>query len=86
MPLVCPWRQGTTDRDVTTRLKFSQPERILGELVDGKEPFVMELPNFLRRDPIQQTEVILLDGLRSAHALKLAGGAVAIQYDRGRLG
>ena len=29
MPLVCPWRQGTTDRDVTTRLKFSQPERIL---------------------------------------------------------
>src|SRR5262249_39233482 len=30
MPLVCPWRQGTTGRDVTTRLKFSQPERILG--------------------------------------------------------
>ena len=28
MPLVCPWRQGTTDRDATTRLKFSQPERI----------------------------------------------------------
>jgi hypothetical protein len=33
MPLVCPWRQGTTDRDVTTRLKFSQPERILLALV-----------------------------------------------------
>jgi hypothetical protein len=28
MPLVCPWRQDTADRDVTTRLKFSQPERI----------------------------------------------------------
>jgi hypothetical protein len=28
MPLVCPWQQGTADRDVTTRLKFSQPERI----------------------------------------------------------
>ena len=28
MPLVCPWRQGTADGDVTTRLKFSQPERI----------------------------------------------------------
>ena len=58
----------------------------VGELVDGKEPFVMELPNFLRRDPTQQAEVILLDSLRAAHALKLAGGAVAIQYDRGRLG
>ena len=30
--------------------------------------------------------MILLDGLRSAHALKLAGGAVVIQYDRGGLG
>src|SRR5678815_5700287 len=28
MPLVCPWRQGTADRGVTTRLKFSQPEWI----------------------------------------------------------
>jgi hypothetical protein len=28
MPPGLPWQQGTTDRDVTTRLKFSQPERI----------------------------------------------------------
>jgi hypothetical protein len=28
VPLVCPWRQGTAAGDVTTRLKFSQPERI----------------------------------------------------------
>ena len=38
MPLVCPWRQGTTDRDVTTRLKFSQPERIRDEQDTAIEP------------------------------------------------
>src|SRR5262245_30773495 len=28
IPPVFPWRQGTADRDVTTRLKFSQPVRL----------------------------------------------------------
>ena len=58
----------------------------VGELIDGKDPFVIECPNFLRCYSAQKTQVILLNGLRSALALKLAGGAVAIQYDRGRLG
>jgi len=58
----------------------------VGELIDGKDPFAIELPNFFRCDAAQKTEVILLEGLRSAHALKLAGGAVMIQEDRGWLG
>jgi len=55
-------------------------------LIDGKDTFAIELPNFFRGYSAQKTEVILLDGLRSAHALKLAGGTVVIQQDRGRLG
>ena len=58
----------------------------VGELIDGKDPFAIERPNFIRCDAAQKTQVILLDGLRPAHALKLAGGAVMIQQDRGWLG
>src|SRR6266705_2013939 len=58
----------------------------VGELMDGKDPFAIELPNFFRGYSAQQTEVILLEGLRSAPTLKLAGGAMVIQQDRGRRG
>jgi hypothetical protein len=58
----------------------------VGELMDGKDTFAIELPNFFRGYSAQKTEVILLDGLRSAHALKLAGWTMVIQQDRGRLG
>jgi len=58
----------------------------VGELMDGKDPFAIELPNFFRGYSTQKTEVILLDGLRSAHALKWTGGAVVIQQDRWQLG
>jgi hypothetical protein len=48
-------------------------------LIDGKDPFAIEFPNFFRCYSAQKTQVILLDGLRSAHALKLTGGAMVIQ-------
>jgi hypothetical protein len=51
----------------------------VGELIDGKDPFAIEFPNFFRCYSAQKTQVILLDGLRSAHALKLTGGAMVIQ-------
>lgn len=50
MPLVCPWRQGTTDRDVTPRLKFSQPERIPFVEQSSRLPFSIDeekTPGFL---------------------------------------
>ena len=71
---------------MTGAIAYASWTKGVGELIDGKEPFAIELPNFFWGDSAQKTEVILLDGLRSAHALKLAGGAVLIQYDRGRLG
>jgi hypothetical protein len=35
-------------------------------LIDGKDPFAIEFPNFFRCYSAQKTQVILLDGLRSA--------------------
>ena len=71
---------------MTGAIAYASWTKGVGELMDGKDPFAIELPNFFRGYSAQKTEVILLDGLRSAHALKLAGGTVVIQQDRGRLG
>jgi len=54
--------------------------------MDGKDTFAVQFLNFFGFYSSEKTEVILLRGLRSAHALKLAGGTVVIQHDRGLLG
>jgi hypothetical protein len=71
---------------MTGSIAYASWTKGVGELIDGKDPFAIEFPNFFRCDSAQKTEVILLDGMRSAHVLKLAGGTVVIQQDRGRLG
>ena len=70
---------------MTGAIAYASWTKGVGELIDGKDPFAIEFPNFFWCDSAEKTEMILLYGFRSAHALKLAGGAVTIQHDRGRL-
>ena len=70
---------------MTGAIAYASWTKGVGELMDGKDPFAIEFPNFFWCDAAQQTEVILLYSFRSAYALKLVGGAVMVQHDRGRL-
>ena len=70
---------------MTGAIAYASWTKSVGELSEGKDPFAIEFPNFFWCDSAQKTEVILLDSFRSTYALQLAGRAVMVQHDRGRL-